>query len=129
VEDAVEGVQGVRDVSSSISRVRLQLQLSLNWTEISTPPFRTFRLKSRRRRVSSEASARVVKVNPEDQPIMFISVTGGDSVRDLMVYVESDLKDRFAGIEGVPVISFLGGFDRPNLRIWVDDAKLDKSTS
>jgi hydrophobe/amphiphile efflux-1 (HAE1) family protein len=60
----------------------------------------------------------ITKVNPEDQPIFWVSVTAKDvSRRDLMVFVRDKIKDRFTSVEGVSDI-ILGGYVEPNLRIY-----------
>src|SRR5256885_5817852 len=42
------------------------------------------------------------KTNPEDQPIMLLSLTSDKySLRDLMYYVSDRLKDQFAMVSGV----------------------------
>lgn len=68
----------------------------------------------------------ITKVNPEDQPIFWISVTSKDvSSRELMVFVRDKIKDRFQSVEGVSDI-ILGGYVEPNLRIYPKLNKLSK---
>ncbi|MBI3455422.1 MAG: efflux RND transporter permease subunit, partial [Candidatus Rokubacteria bacterium] len=64
-----------------------------------------------------------LKVNPQDQPIMWLGVSGSVPKRELMEYVQDHLKDRFQTISGVGEI-FLGGWVERNLRVWMDADKL-----
>ncbi|MBI3011907.1 MAG: efflux RND transporter permease subunit, partial [Candidatus Omnitrophica bacterium] len=76
------------------------------------------------RRLPNELDPPIVtKVNPQDQPIMWIGVSGDVPKRDLMEYVQDHLKDQFQTINGVGEI-FLGGFIERNLRVWLDTEKL-----
>ena len=128
VEDAVMGVQGVRTVSSSVRQASASttIEFDLNRNiDAAVQDIQTKIAQAQRFLPKDMDPPVVVKVNPEDQPIMFISASGGNSMRDLMVYAESDLKDRFAGISGVGDI-ILGGLVDPNLRIWIDEARLKK---
>lgn len=60
----------------------------------------------------------ITKVNPEDQPIFWISVTAKNiPKRDMMIFVRDKIKDRFQSVEGVSDI-ILGGYVEPNLRIY-----------
>jgi HAE1 family hydrophobic/amphiphilic exporter-1 len=65
----------------------------------------------------------VTKTNPEDQPIMWIGVSGDKPLREMMEYVRDHLKDQFQTISGVGEV-FMGGFLEPNLRVWLDQKKL-----
>jgi multidrug efflux pump subunit AcrB len=65
----------------------------------------------------------ITKTNPEDTPILWISVTGEGNTRDLMVFVRDIIKNQFSVVPGVGQI-FLGGFTDRNLRIWLDGNKM-----
>lgn len=65
------------------------------------------------------------KQNPEDQPIMFMSVSSDGPMKDTIQYVEDRLLDEFRFLSGIGEVS-IGGFSQRNLRIWPDPAKLRK---
>ena len=126
-EDAVMGIQGIRSVSSSIRQggARISIEFDLDKkiddavNEVQT------KIAQAQRLLPKEMDPPTVnKVNPEDQPIIWLTVTGGSSLRDLMEYVQNYLKDKFTTINGVGEI-ILGGFVDRNLRIWVDESKLE----
>lgn len=68
----------------------------------------------------------ISKVNPDDRPIMWLSVTSDTmKSKELMSYVRDHLKDSFQTVSGVADV-FLGGYVEPNLRVWVDNDHLNK---
>lgn len=128
VEDSVMGIQGVHDVSSSIKQgaatVTIEFELNKN-IDIAVQEVENKISQAERSLPKEMDKAIVSKVNPQDRPIMFISVSSATlPLRDIMAYVQDHLKDQFSTISGVGDI-FLGGFQERNLRIWVDADKLN----
>jgi len=127
IEDSITSVQGVRDISSSIRQgsatVTLELELGRD-IDVAVQDVQA-KLSQAQLRLPKDIDPPIItKVNPEDQPIVWIAVTGEIPMRDLMEYVQNSLKDRFTTINGVGEV-FLGGFRERNLRIWVDEKKLE----
>ena len=60
----------------------------------------------------------IQKVNPEDQPIMFVGVSGTRPYKELSTYTRDHLLDRFQTLPGAGEVS-LQGFTEPNLRVWL----------
>ena len=126
VEDAVTSIQGVRDISSSTRQgqatITIEFDLERN-IDVALQEVQT-KIAQAQLRLPKELDPPVVlKVNPQDQPIMWIGVSGDLPRRELMEYVQDQLKDRFQTINGVGEV-VLGGFLEPNLRVWVDAEKL-----
>ncbi len=65
----------------------------------------------------------IEKNNPDDQPIIWVGISGKRSLHDLIVYTQDTIKDQFQLIPGVGEM-VLGGFAERNLRVWVDQRKL-----
>jgi len=129
VEGAIMGVQGVRDVSSQIrqgsANVTVEFELDRN-IDVAMQDIQTKIDQAQRNLPKDMDPAVVTKTNPDDQPIVFLSISSDKmSLRDLMTYVQNNIKDKFSAISGVGEI-FLGGFIDRNLRIWVDADKLDQ---
>ena len=128
VEDAITSIQGIRDISSSIRQgsatitieFELERDIDAALQEVQT------KIAQAQLRLPREIDPPVVtKVNPQDQPIMWLGVSGNVPVRDLMEYVQDHLKDKFQTISGVGEV-FLGGFLERNLRVWIDAQKLQE---
>ena len=129
VEDSLMGIEGVREVSSSIHQgaavISVEFELSKN-IDVAIQDVKT-KIDQAERMLPKDLDPPIVtKVNPEDQPIVWLAVSSTTMpLRDIMTYIQDHLKDQFATISGVGDI-FLGGFVERNLRIWVDAEKLDK---
>lgn len=127
IEDAVMGVQDLRDVSSTTRQgqasIVLEFQLERD-IDIALQEVQS-KISEVQRRLPRDIDPPIItKVNPEDQPIMFVAVSTNRTLRDLMAYVEDHIKDQFKTIPGVGEV-FLGGFQDRNLRVWIDLNKLD----
>lgn len=129
VEDAVMGIEGVRTVTSrsenSEGTITIEFQLNRN-VDLAVQDVQA-KLSQIQSRLPREITATTVsKTNPEDQPILLLTLESDKyPLRDLMYYVNDRLKDQFAMVSGVGDIT-LGGYVDPNLRIWVSAEKLKK---
>lgn len=129
LESDLLGVEGIKSMTSEAKRgqgnITLEFDLDRN-IDIAVQEVQSILGRSQRN-LPTDAEAPIVrKANPEDRPIMWLSVTSDTmSVKDLMVFVRDQLKDRFQTIEGVSEI-ILGGYVEPNLRVWVSEKELKK---
>lgn len=66
----------------------------------------------------------ITKTNPDDQPIIWLALTGkGKSMREMMTYSRDLIKDQFTTVPGVGNV-LLGGYVEPAMRIWLDPFKM-----
>lgn len=63
------------------------------------------------------------KSNPEEDPILIVSIYGNANLKEMLAWTDSFLLDQLRFIPGVGEVS-IGGFSERNLRIWVDPHKL-----
>ncbi|MBI5242202.1 MAG: efflux RND transporter permease subunit [Elusimicrobia bacterium] len=68
----------------------------------------------------------VSKSNPEDQPIIWLAVSGDRPFREMTEYVKNHIKDRLTTVSGVGEM-FMGGFLEPNLRVWLDAERMERT--
>lgn len=126
IEDAVMGVEGMREVSSTsregTANITLEFDLDRD-IDVALQEVQSKIAEAQRRLPQDMDPPIIQKFNPEDQPIMWIGVTSTKPVRELMDYVDRHLKDKFKTVPGVGEI-FLGGFLERNLRVWLDTKKL-----
>jgi HAE1 family hydrophobic/amphiphilic exporter-1 len=125
-EEALLTVEGVKEIRSSSGQgsgsVTLEFGIEKDIAEAVTDV--NAKLNSIRRRLPEDLEDwSVNKTNPEDQPIMWLAVSGEKPRRDLMEYVRDNVKDRFTTVPGVGEVQ-LGGYIEPNLRVWVDNKKI-----
>lgn len=127
VEDAVMGIQGVHNVTSrsenSEGTIVVEFDLDRN-IDLAVQDVQT-KLSQVQSKLPREITATTIsKTNPEDQPIMMLTLESDRyPLRDLMYYVSDRIKDQFSMVSGVGDIS-LGGYVDPNLRVWVSPKKL-----
>lgn len=65
------------------------------------------------------------KQNPEEQPIMFMSIFADKPLREVVSFTEDFVLDQFRFLPEIGEVS-IGGFSSRNLRIWPDLKKLQK---
>lgn len=65
------------------------------------------------------------KTNPDDDPILFVAVYGGKTLQDMILFANNYLIDQLQFLPGIGQVS-LAGFPDPNIRVWIDPAKLRK---
>ena len=68
----------------------------------------------------------ISKRNPEESPIMFISVYADRPVREVLLFMENFFLDQLRFVPGVGEVS-IGGFSERNVRIWPDPQKLKEA--
>jgi HAE1 family hydrophobic/amphiphilic exporter-1 len=129
IEDAVMGIEGVRRVTSSSlqgsATVTVEFELSRDINVAQNDVLS--KLDQARRTLPVDLDPpTVTKTNPDDQPIVWLALTSDKiPMNEMSKYVRDTLKGQFATVEGVGDIR-LGGYLEPNLRVWVDPAKLDR---
>ncbi|MEK7766711.1 MAG: efflux RND transporter permease subunit, partial [bacterium] len=126
VEDALTSVEGIKEISSTsrqgVANITVELELERN-VDVALQEVQT-KLAQAQRRLPRDIDPPVVtKSNPEDQPIMWIGLSGTVPVPDLMDFTRNRLKQRFQSIPGVGEV-FLGGFIDRNLRVWLDGDRM-----
>ena len=126
VEDVLTSIQGIRDISSTARQGQADVTVEFDLErdiDVAVQEVQT-KLAQAQLRLPRELDPPIVmKLNPQDQPIMWLGVSGDIPKRDLMEYVQDHLKGQFQTINGVGEI-FLGGFLERNLRVWLDADQL-----
>lgn len=128
IEDAVMSSQGLREVTSTTRQgstdVKLEFTLDRD-IDVALQEVQS-RVAQAQQRLPRDIDPPIVsKLNPTDQPIMWLALSGDRPLRDMITYVQDHLKDRFQTIPGVGEI-ILGGFVDRNLRVWVSSEKLEQ---
>lgn len=126
VEDAVMSVEGIKEVSSTSRQGRSSISIEFNLNrdiDVALQEVQT-KIAQAQRNLPPEIDPPVIsKSNPEDQPIMWLALTGDRTKKDLMEFTKDILKDRFTTVGGVGEV-FLGGYVEPNLRVWLDKDRM-----
>ena len=128
LEEALVQVEGVKSLTSSSRQgsasVTVELDISRD-VDLALQDVQT-KVSQAQRRLPRDIDPPVIsKTNPEDQPIMMISLAGPVPRRVLSDYIRYGLKEKLQTIPGVGEITLMGVQDR-NIRIWLDAAQLDE---
>lgn len=126
VEDAVAGVEGVDYITSQ----------ALEGTSITTVFFKLTRnidvamqdvqnaVSAARRRLPLDIDPPVIsKVNPNNLPVIWLTLSGPVPRRIISDFAEKEFKQQLAAIPDVGGVQF-AGLQARNIRIWVDRDKL-----
>lgn len=127
LEEALVQVEGVKAINSSSrqgsANITLELDLSRN-VDLALQDVQT-KVSQAQRRLPTDIDPPVIaKTNPEDQPIMWVALSGPYPRRVIADYARYRLQEKLQTVPGVGEI-MMGGFLERNVRIWVDAARLD----
>jgi len=129
IEDAVMTVEGVRSVSSTSRYGYASISVEFELNRDIADALREVQTKvaGAQRYLPADIEPPVIsKTNPEDQPILWMSVTSDThKLPELMRYIKDTLKDKFSSVSGVGEILY-GGYVDPNLRVWVSGRALSR---
>jgi len=128
VEDAVMGIEGLKNVTSSssqgIANITCEFELNRN-IDVALQEVQN-RIAQVAKHLPTQLYPPVItKTNPEDQPIMWVMVSADENIPlyQQMIYARNTLKGQLSSLSGVGNIS-LGGYVDPNLRVWLDTKKM-----
>jgi hydrophobe/amphiphile efflux-1 (HAE1) family protein len=127
LEDAVTTIEGVKSISSTSKQGRatvivefdLKRNIDLALQDVQTRVAQAARILPR-----EIDPPTIGKTNPEDQPIMWLNLSGNKDPRALADYVRNVLKDQFQTLPGVGEV-MLGGYQERNVRVWADARRME----
>ncbi len=126
VEDAVMSVEGIKEVTSISQQGQVDISVEFNLNrniDVALQEVQT-KIAQAQKNLPHEIDPPIVtKTNPEDQPILWVALSGDRPLKDLVRYISETLKDQFTTVQGVGSVR-LGGYAEPNLRVWLDASKM-----
>ena len=127
IEDAVTSVEGVKQISSTSrqgsANITIEFELSRN-IDSALQDVQT-RVAQAGRRLPRDIDPPVItKNNPEDQPIMWLSLSGTRSPTFMADYVRNVIRPQLQTIQGVGEV-FIGGYRERNIRVWFDASRME----
>jgi len=128
VEEALSQVEGVRSITSTsrqgAANVSVELDISRD-VDLALQDVQT-RVAQAQQRLPRDLEPPVVsKTNPEDNPIMWVGLSGPVAQQLLSDTGRYVVKEALQRVPGVGEI-MMGGYLERNVRIWVDANKLDE---
>ena len=126
LEDAITSVKGVKKITSTarLGQAMTTIEFDLK-TDIDVALQEVqSKVAQKQFELPKDMDPPIIqKFNPDDQPFMWISLSGERSEKEIMEYTKDQLKERFTTIPGVGDI-FLGGFVEPAVRVWLDPERM-----
>jgi len=126
IEESVNTINGVKTISSTsaegISTVTVEFVLERN-IDLAVQDVRE-KISLIRSKLPTDIMEPIIqKVDPDANPVFYITLTGQKSIRDLSTYADEVLKDQLQRINGVGALRFIG-LQLRQVRIGLDADKL-----
>jgi len=127
LEDAVVSIEGVKTITSTARQGRasvvvefdLKRDIDLALQDVQTKIAQAARLLPR-----DIDPPVITKTNPEDQPILWLNLSGDRPPQQLADYIRNVLKPQFQTLPGVGEVT-MGGYLERNIRVWLDARRME----
>ncbi len=117
----IEGIKEMRsNASQGVGRITLEFDIKRN-IDVALQEVQS--AISQFRMPPGADPAIIRKQNPEEDPILIVSIYSPDDLKDILNWTNNYLLDQLRFLPGVGAID-IGGFSERNLRIWFDPKKL-----
>jgi multidrug efflux pump len=127
VEDACMNVEGIKDITSTSKqdegRVVIEFELGRD-IDAALQDVQTKVAQVSRRLPADLDPPLVTKQNPEDQPLIWVSLSGPRPPGAVSDMARFQIKERLQTIPGVGEVQ-MGGHRERNVRLWIDAERLD----
>ena len=127
LEDAVMAVEGIREMTSQCKQgtATITIEFELNREiDVALQDVQARVAQANKQLPKDMDPAIINKVNPEEQPIMWVALSGTRSQSQISEYAKNVLRDRFLTVDGNGDV-MMGGYLERNVRIWIDAKKLE----
>jgi multidrug efflux pump len=128
LEDALSQVEGVKSLTSTSrqgsAQITVELDIARN-VDLALQDVQT-RVSQAQRNLPRDLDPPVIsKTNPEDQPILWIAVSGPFPRQAVTDFARYRVREKLQTVPGVGDI-MLGGYVDRNVRIWLDATRLEE---
>ena len=124
LEETLLTIEGIKEMRSSANqgsgRITLEFDINRN-IDIALQEVQS--AISQFRMPTGTDPPVIRKSNPEEDPILIVSIHGKKDFRDILNWTNNYLLDQLRFLPGVGAID-IGGFSQRNLRVWFDRKKL-----
>ena len=127
LEDAVMAVEGIRELSSVCKQgqatVTVEFDLARN-VDLALQDIQARVSQATKQLPKDMDPVTINKTNPEENPIMWVALSGTRSQQEISEYAKNVLRDRFLTVEGNGDVT-MGGYLQRNVRIWLRPQALE----
>lgn len=126
IEQKLLAIEGIKEMRSSARQGSGQVTLEFDINRNVDVALQEVQSALSTIRLPSGVDPAVIrKQNPEEDPILIVSIYGDASLKEMLSWADSYLLDQIRFIPGVGEVN-VGGASERNLRIWIDTKKLEK---
>ncbi len=126
-EQKLLAVEGIKEMRSSATQGKATITLEFNMDRNIDVALQEVQTALSQLRLPTGVDPAIVrKSNPEEDPILFLSLSGSRDVKEIIRFTTNTFMDELQFIPGVGEVS-TGGFPDRNLRVWIDLNKLIKN--
>jgi len=127
LEDALAQVEGVKSLTATArqgnAQITVELDISRN-VDLALQDVQT-KIAQAQRNLPRDIDPPVVsKTNPEDQPILWVAVSGPFTRQVISDHARYQVRERLQTVPGVGEIR-MGGYLERAVRVWLDAARMD----
>ncbi len=126
IEESVNTINGVKTITSTsaegVSTVTIEFVLERD-IDMAVQDVREKVSLIRSKLPTDILEPIIQKVDPDANPVYYITLTGQKTIRDLSTYADEVLKDQLQRINGVGALRFIG-LQLRQVRVWLDADKL-----
>ena len=124
IEQKLLAIEGIKEMRSSARQGAGQVTLEFDIKRNVDVALQEVQSALSTIRLPSGVDPAVVrKQNPEEDPILIVSVYGEASLKEMLAWADSYLLDQIRFLPGVGEVN-VGGASERNLRVWIDTKKL-----
>ncbi len=126
-EQRLLSVEGIKEMRSSATQGSANITLEFDMDRNIDVALQEVQTALSQLRLPTGVDPAIVrKQNPEEDPILFLSLSGKKDIKELIRWTTNTFMDQLQFIPGVGEVS-TGGFPDRNLRVWIDLEKLAKN--
>lgn len=126
-EQRLLAVEGIKEMRSTATQGQASITLEFNMDRNIDVALQEVQTALSQLRLPTGVDPAVVKKsNPEEDPILFLSLSGKKDIKEMIRWTQNTFMDELQFIPGVGEVS-TGGFPDRNLRVWLDLKKLTKN--
>lgn len=124
MEAKLLAIEGIKEMKSTASQGQGRINLEFDISRNVDVALQEVQSNLSQLRLPTGVDPPIIrKQNPEEDPILFLSIYGGKDLKEIIAWVDGYLLDQLRFLPGVGEVG-IAGFSERNLRIWLNPKAL-----